>query len=101
MSGIFLILLGLSLTTFPGINIDWKQGPQWQLGQEYLYRGTVRNTGQSEDIQLLEQYSLEVRLLVTQVRGRTGELVCATKLVQTNSTSREVMPSTHLTFFHA
>ncbi len=81
------------------IHADWKQGPNWKQGQEYLYRGTIKFSGQSADIQMLEQYSLEVRVLVVQVRPSTTELVCSTKLQQTNAVAgTDVSPSIQLTF---
>jgi hypothetical protein len=96
MAGLLTLLL---LWQSPSTT-DWKQGPRWQPGQEYLYRGVVKHTGQAGDAQILEQYILEVRLLVTKVQGSSAELVCATKLTVQSDTGPEATPSVQLTFLH-
>lgn len=101
MAGICsFLILPLLVVSVSSIHPDWKQGPSWKQGQEFLYRGTVKFTGQSSDIQLLEKYNLEVRVLVTQVQQNTSELVCSTKLLLTNSPNAEASPSIKLTYFH-
>lgn len=71
--------------------------PQWKVGQEYLFRGTVKETGQSKDIQVLTRYTLEVRVLVTRVKSSSAEIVCCTKLIQQNVPKIEEALSVHLT----
>ncbi len=101
MPGIlFYLLVQLLVVNTSFAQPDWKQGPNWKQGQEFLYRGTVKFTGQSSDIQLLEQYTLEVRVLVTRVQQNTSELVCSTKLLLTNSPNSDATPSVKLTYLN-
>lgn len=89
-----MVGLILALLVSPDISV---LAPQWKVGQEYLYRGTVKETGQSQDIQLLTQYTLELRVLVTRVQDSSAEIVCCTKLIQLNVPKVEDALSVHLT----
>lgn len=71
--------------------------PQWKVGQEYLYRGTVKETNLGQSIQLLNQYQLEVRIIVVSVKGNSAEVACCTKLVQQGVPKVEQALSVHLT----
>lgn len=71
--------------------------PQWKVGQEYLYRGTVKETNLGQSIQLLNQYQLEVRVIVLSVKGDSAEIACCTKLVQQGVPKVEQALSVHLT----
>jgi len=91
MSAVLLsiMLLGDSTSTLPM--------PQWKVGQEYLYRGTVKETNLGQSIQLLNQYQLELRVLVIGINGNSAEVVCCTKLVQHGIPKIEQALSVHLT----
>lgn len=71
--------------------------PQWKVGQEYLYRGTVKETGQVSSIQLLNQYQLELRIIVLSIHNNTAEVICCTKLIQQGIPRVEQALSVHLT----
>ncbi|HQR07613.1 MAG TPA: hypothetical protein PLN21_12365 [Gemmatales bacterium] len=71
--------------------------PQWKVGQEYLYRGTVKETNLGQSIQLLNQYQLEVRVIVLSVSDTSAEVACCTKLVQQGVSKVEQALSVHLT----
>lgn len=82
------------------LNVDPTQTlptPQWKVGQEYLYRGTVKETNLGQSIQLLNQYQLEVRIIVIGMNGTSAEVVCCTKLVQQGVPKVEQALSVHLT----
>ncbi len=76
MSALFLsiLLLGDPVVTLPL--------PQWKIGQEYLYRGTIKETNLGQSIQLLNQFHLELRVIVLSIKGKSAEVICCTKLVQ-------------------
>lgn len=91
MSALLLFLL-LCLDPTPTLPT-----PQWKVGQEYLYRGTVKETNLGQSIQLLNQYQLEVRVIVISVKGNSAEVACCTKLVQQGVSKVEQALSVHLT----
>jgi hypothetical protein len=64
--------------------------PDWKPGQEYVYRGSVKEMGPVEDWQVIQSYSLELRLLVSKVTTGSAELYCCTKLTQTTTGSVSV-----------
>lgn len=71
--------------------------PQWQVGQEYVYHGSVKEMGPVEDWQVIQEYSLELRVLVSKVTGSNAELVFCTKLLQKSQARAEEGLSVHLT----
>lgn len=71
--------------------------PQWKPGQEYLYRGAIKETSQGQGIQLLSHYLLELRVLVLNVKSNSADVVCCTKLTQQNASKTQPVVSAYLT----
>jgi hypothetical protein len=73
------LLLSILLLGDPAVTLPL---PQWKVGQEYLYRGTIKETNLGQNIQLLNQFHLELRVIVLSIKGKSAEVICCTKLVQ-------------------
>lgn len=71
--------------------------PQWKVGQEYLYRGAVKENGTAGSIQLLNQFQLELRIIVLSSSATSAEVVCCTRLNQHGVTKSDRAVSVHLT----
>jgi len=87
------LLLSILLVGDPAATLPL---PQWKVGQEYLYRGTVKETNLGQNIQLLNQFHLELRVIVLSIKGKSAEVICCTKLVQQGIPKIEQALSVHL-----
>lgn len=71
--------------------------PQWKAGQEYVYHGTVLETGKVANSQINKEYKLELRILVARIVGNSAEVVCCTRLFETGLARAEDALSVHVT----
>jgi hypothetical protein len=59
--------------------------PQWKQGQEFLYRGSVKEEDLTQASSLINEYKLEVRALVLSINDGTAEVAFSTKLTHGNT----------------
>lgn len=61
---------------------EWTLAPTWTPGQEFVYRGTIKEQSQGRGVQFAKEFRLEVRALVLDVTDGWADLACCTKLQQ-------------------
>jgi peroxiredoxin len=74
---------------------EWQLAPHFASGQEFVYRGTVKEESLGRAVQFTKLYKLELRALVLEQKGQTSEVAFLTSIQpQQQANAPEPPPAT-------